>query len=261
MRLGDSPMDYVVVANAVPMPTDPPASEDRDFSLWDGGEFDFGDILDAINPLQHIPIVSTIYREITGDEIGPAPRIAGGALFGGLIGAAVSLFNVIIEDGTGKDIGEHAVAMLFDGDDEAPPPTAIADANSSENTPAVVPSAVALASPTPYTPIEQPASAVPPLPPQQPTSAKPLPNPAVVGVPTEPSIAAARPSAPPAADQRPRISASNAESPDSNPHAVQRPAPLPPGPWIADSMLNALDQYRRMMSDRNGASPAVDLHT
>ncbi|MDP6473864.1 MAG: hypothetical protein QF894_03030 [Alphaproteobacteria bacterium] len=31
--------------------------------------FGFDDFLDLINPLQHIPIISTIYREITGDTI------------------------------------------------------------------------------------------------------------------------------------------------------------------------------------------------
>jgi hypothetical protein len=66
--------------------------------------FDFGDIIDIINPLQHIPIVSTVYRKITGDEIGPIARIAGGTLFGGPIGAASSVVNVLVEHGTGDDI-------------------------------------------------------------------------------------------------------------------------------------------------------------
>src|SRR5690349_12138760 len=50
--------------------------------LWGKDGFSFGALLDAINPLQHIPVVSTIYRAATGDTIGPAPRIMGGALFG-----------------------------------------------------------------------------------------------------------------------------------------------------------------------------------
>ena len=75
----------------------------------------FFDILDIINPLQHIPIVSTLYRAVTGDEIDPVPRVAGGALFGGLIGAVTSLVNVVIDGVTGNDIGEHVLA-LFDGE-------------------------------------------------------------------------------------------------------------------------------------------------
>ncbi len=80
----------------------------------------FFDILDIINPLQHIPIVSTLYRALTGDEIDPVPRVVGGALFGGLIGATASLVNVVIDELTGSDIGEHVLA-LFEGDAAAEP--------------------------------------------------------------------------------------------------------------------------------------------
>src|SRR3546814_6236130 len=47
------------------------------------GDLTFGDFLDIINPLQHIPLVSTLYRAITGDEISPHARILGATLFGG----------------------------------------------------------------------------------------------------------------------------------------------------------------------------------
>ncbi|HYD16961.1 MAG TPA: hypothetical protein VEF76_00615 [Patescibacteria group bacterium] len=69
-------------------------------------------IIDVINPLQHIPVISTIYRHLTGDEISPAARIAGDALYGGPIGAAVGIANVAIEKKTGKDIGGNMMAML-----------------------------------------------------------------------------------------------------------------------------------------------------
>ncbi len=49
------------------------AAPEKAFSLWDSDGFSFGDIVDIINPLQHIPVVSTIYREMTGDDIGPGP--------------------------------------------------------------------------------------------------------------------------------------------------------------------------------------------
>ncbi len=83
----------------------------------------FGDILDVINPLQHIPLLSTLYREWTGDEIDPVPRIAGGALFGGVVGAITSLVNVIVDELSGNDIGEHAFAFagdLLGGGDDNP---------------------------------------------------------------------------------------------------------------------------------------------
>ncbi len=56
----------------------------------------FGDVLDLINPLQHIPVIGALYRKITGDVIDPAIRIAGGALFGGPIGAAVASVAVAV---------------------------------------------------------------------------------------------------------------------------------------------------------------------
>lgn len=74
-------------------------------------EFGFADFLDIINPLQHIPVVGTAYREITGDTIRAPSRILGGALFGGFIGAASSVVNAVIEEGSGKDIGGHVVEM------------------------------------------------------------------------------------------------------------------------------------------------------
>ena len=74
--------------------------------------FTFMDFLDIINPLQHLPVISNIYRNWSGDTIDPIPRIGGGALFGGPIGAIVSLVNVILDETTGKDIGDHVLAFL-----------------------------------------------------------------------------------------------------------------------------------------------------
>jgi hypothetical protein len=59
----------------------------------------FRDVLDLVNPLQHIPVVGNIYRELTGDELAPAVRVAGGALFGGPLGAALSVAGLVIESG------------------------------------------------------------------------------------------------------------------------------------------------------------------
>jgi hypothetical protein len=78
----------------------------------------FDDILDIINPLHHIPVVGTLYRAITGDELALAPRVMGGALFGGVIGFAAALVNAIIDEATGSDIGDKALA-LFTGDKPA----------------------------------------------------------------------------------------------------------------------------------------------
>lgn len=74
--------------------------------------FTFGDFLDIINPLQHIPIVNTVYRAVTGDKIDPGSRLAGGGLFGGPIGLVASLVSGMVEESTGKDPGAHALAAL-----------------------------------------------------------------------------------------------------------------------------------------------------
>lgn len=91
---------------------------DKEFSLTGDGDFTFWDFLDAINPLQHIPIVNGIYRELTGDTIKPVMKLAGGALFGGPLGLALSTVDVGIQGTTGKDTGEHLQAMLKGEEDQ-----------------------------------------------------------------------------------------------------------------------------------------------
>jgi hypothetical protein len=74
--------------------------------------FGFGDLIDIINPLQHIPLIGTLYRNITGDEIRGSGRILGGALFGGPMGAASSMVNVLVEHDTGRDMTELAFDVV-----------------------------------------------------------------------------------------------------------------------------------------------------
>ena len=74
----------------------------------------FADMLDVINPLQHIPGVATLYREMTGNGISTGAKLAGDALFGGPIGLVASLIGSIMEQETGKDIGGHMFAAATD---------------------------------------------------------------------------------------------------------------------------------------------------
>lgn len=77
----------------------------------------FWDFLDVINPLQHIPIVNNLYREATGDKIGVAARLVGGALFGlGPLGLVAAAANCVLEESTGRDAGGHALALFRDDD-------------------------------------------------------------------------------------------------------------------------------------------------
>ena len=70
--------------------------------LFGDDGFNFKDVLDLVNPLQHIPVVGNVYRKLTGDVLAPAMRVAGGALFGGPLGAGLSLVGLAVEDGAKK---------------------------------------------------------------------------------------------------------------------------------------------------------------
>jgi hypothetical protein len=91
----------------------------HNFQAFGADGFTFLDFLDVVNPLQHVPVVATIYRSITGDEIDPGSRIAGSSLFGGPIGTVVALANVAIEQKTGQDIGSHMMALITDEGDNS----------------------------------------------------------------------------------------------------------------------------------------------
>jgi len=82
----------------------------------EGGESAFAQVLDVLNPLQHLPVVSTFYRDAADDPISAPAQLAGGALFGGPIGFLAALANLAVEAATGHDIGEHALAMFADGE-------------------------------------------------------------------------------------------------------------------------------------------------
>lgn len=90
-----------------------PDKSEKSFSLWEKSDVGFGDFLDIINPLQHVPIVATIYRNLTGDQIGVAPRIIGGALWGRIGGLVAGVVNAVVQWFTGKDIGDHIYAAIW----------------------------------------------------------------------------------------------------------------------------------------------------
>jgi hypothetical protein len=82
----------------------PPEVPESDLSFWD--------LLDIVNPLQHIPVVGSVYRAITGDEIAAPARIAGGMLYGGVVGLVASVTSLAVERESGRDPGGHLLAML-----------------------------------------------------------------------------------------------------------------------------------------------------
>lgn len=62
----------------------------------------FEDLLRGLNPLHHLPVVGMIYREITGETVPAAERIAvsaaSGALFGGPLGALGTIVSTLVEE-------------------------------------------------------------------------------------------------------------------------------------------------------------------
>jgi hypothetical protein len=48
------------------------ADGEKSFSLFGDDGLSFWDVLDVFNPLQHIPLLNSVYREVTGDQITPA---------------------------------------------------------------------------------------------------------------------------------------------------------------------------------------------
>ena len=129
------------------LPTQPPSNaapglEDDSVRIAEDGQFwltedgpTFAEVLDILNPLHHIPGISTIYRAITGDEIGAGPRFVGGMLFGGPIGALAAGVTALFEEASGGDLGAHIAEMVDDftggGDDGDPAITADAAAKAA----------------------------------------------------------------------------------------------------------------------------------
>lgn len=87
--------------------------------------FGFKDVLDLVNPLQHIPVVGNLYRKLTGDVLAPAIRVAGGALFGGPLGAGLSLVGLAVEKGVKEGVNEGVASSVaaapLEVDAPAPP--------------------------------------------------------------------------------------------------------------------------------------------
>ena len=101
--------------------------DDDGFQMFGEDGFTFLDFIDIINPLQHIPIISTIYRQMSGDTIDPGSRVLGSTLFFGPVGTVASLANVMVNETTGKYVDEHVMAFL-DGEESDLPEAADATA-------------------------------------------------------------------------------------------------------------------------------------
>ncbi|OEJ64114.1 hypothetical protein BEN30_01575 [Magnetovibrio blakemorei] len=94
----------------------------------DDGSSVFETLLDTLNPLQHIPGVSSAYQAVTGDTSSAVAEMAGGFLFGGPMGLAAGAASSFLEMLTGKSFSEHAMAF-FGGAEDAEDPATTAGLN------------------------------------------------------------------------------------------------------------------------------------
>ncbi|QQP89652.1 hypothetical protein IGS68_27430 [Skermanella sp. TT6] len=259
-------------------------------------EMSFWDFVDIVNPLQHIPVVNTVYRELTGDTIKGVSRVIGGGLYGGIVGLVAGVGSAIIAETTGKDPGEHLMAMVTgSGDGE---PAAEAPQVASAETPR--PSAPPPGEPAPATAAAPPATpAVPAIPPAMaeaapageiliPAAVMPNPVPAsrrpgesdskFFAVPKR--VEGLQPKSTPPIATGPganleKMPAHRASAQLAAAQAAEKPAAAPATPapsqtssWppggsaqippelVADMMMNALDKYRQGARTGTAAAPA-----
>ena len=99
-------------------------------SFFGADGLSFRDALDAINPLNHIPIVSDLFENLTGHEASTGSKLIGGTLLGGPIGFVASLAGVIYKNETGESVVGTAYAAIT-GDESV----AVASAEQSEDQP------------------------------------------------------------------------------------------------------------------------------
>lgn len=86
---------------------------DKQGFFANGSNPSFSDLVDTVNPLQHLPVVSSMYQKASGDTIAPAAKIAGGFLMGGIFGAAAALASCVLDQAMGSsDKEEDKLASL-----------------------------------------------------------------------------------------------------------------------------------------------------
>lgn len=87
-------------------------------------------MLSALNPLQYLPVIGTIYRAVTGDQIPEAIRRVGSfivsTLLGGPIGAVTNIAMTVAEKVTGIDLDKTGQKLL--GNAGVGAPSAVASA-------------------------------------------------------------------------------------------------------------------------------------
>jgi hypothetical protein len=123
-------VSHVAAATATNPAQAAPQAASSGLPLWSHGSFSFKDLLDIVNPLQHLPVIGSVYRYLSGDEPSGGARIIGDTLYGGPIGFGVSVVSTaMLTDSNDHDVGERMLADVFGPrDGSAPAATAVAAA-------------------------------------------------------------------------------------------------------------------------------------
>ena len=129
-------MSVVEGATAVGRPLDltapmegiaPKAVRRSDAERGETSSFSFGDFIDIVNPLQHIPGIAELYRSVTNDQISDEARKTGNALYGFALGGPVGL---------GAMLAYNAVGDRFKGLAQTPESQVAAAAGALDGAPA-----------------------------------------------------------------------------------------------------------------------------
>jgi hypothetical protein len=245
---------------------------ESDFFGADGLGFD--DVLDIINPLQQLPVIGTIYRAITGDELSAGARVLGGALYGGPAGLLLGAVDAAATEAAGgTDIGVLALNGVMGNEQTASattgalPPIALAQVE-----PAAGAAEAGLVAP-PWVDPDAPATvdapmpgALPRLAALEPAASLDLgdPHQAAAREAAATGFAPRRLPAPNMADRVPTLSEEDValllssigmKAPEAAAAAV--PAPASPEEATAERSLQALDQAGGRASQRRAADAAA----
>lgn len=82
---------------AVPTSAPPAARPPRPNPL-DPTQITFRGFLESFNPLQHLPVIGSLYRDATGESAPIAARLAVGAVTGGPIGFLTTAAGILAEE-------------------------------------------------------------------------------------------------------------------------------------------------------------------
>lgn len=130
--------DFAASASIAPSPVVAAPAEPAARATAGDRHTTFHDVLSALNPLQYLPVIGTIYRAVTGDQIPESVRRIGSAigsfLMGGPVGLGINLAMLAAEKASGIDL--DAIGQGLVGGHGTDAPATGGEAVASADTPA-----------------------------------------------------------------------------------------------------------------------------